>query len=128
MQGLPVPAFFYCCHQDSLSGRKWGVGFQVAFDGGFASKANLATLKAAGVENVAFHKRRGLCVEDMTKSSWIYRKLIRFRAGIEAVISFLKRSFGLDRCIWKGYEAFKSYVSASILSYNLLVMARSRLE
>jgi hypothetical protein len=30
----------------------------------------------------------------------------------------------LDRCTWRGLESFKAYTWASVLSYNLLVMAR----
>jgi IS5 family transposase len=32
----------------------------------------------------------------MVKSSWVYKKLKNFRAGIEANISALKRAFGLS--------------------------------
>jgi IS5 family transposase len=53
--------------------------------------------------------------------------LRNFRAGIEAGISCLKRAFGLDRCSWSGWGGFKQYVWSSIVSYNLLVMARIRL-
>jgi len=100
---------------------------QISFDGGFASKANLADIKQLGVQDVCFSKGRSLTVPDMVKSSWVYRKLRRFRAGIEAGISFLKRCFGLDRCTWKGLESFKSYTWASIVSHNLLVLARHAL-
>ena len=41
--------------------------------------------------------------------------------------SCLKRAFGLDRCSWSGWGGFKQYVWSSIVSYNLLVMARIRL-
>ena len=51
--------------------------------------------KARGVSDVAFHKKRGLAIEDMVKSRWVYRKLRNFRAGIEAGISCLKRAYGL---------------------------------
>ena len=37
------------------------------------------------------------------------------------------RAFGLDRCKWSGWGGFKQYVWSSIVSYNLLVMARIRL-
>ncbi|MEE8147949.1 MAG: ISNCY family transposase [Longimicrobiales bacterium] len=97
---------------------------QAAFDGGFASKENLKDAKASGVEDVAFSKRRGLKVSDMTRSSWVYRRLRNFRAGIEGLISFLKRAFGLDRCTWRGAESFASYVQASVLTANLLTLAR----
>lgn len=100
---------------------------QTSFDGGFASKENLAKAKHLGVEDVAFHKKCGLTVPEMVKSSRVYRKLRNFRAGIEGCISTLKRAFGMDRCIWRGEESFKSYVWASIVSFNLMVMARHRL-
>ena len=70
---------------------------QVAYDGAFSSKANLEAIKGKGVEDVAFTKAQGFAVTDMVKSSWVYQRLRRFRCGIEGVISFLKRVFGLDR-------------------------------
>ena len=57
---------------------------QAAADGGFASRDNLATAKALGVRDMAFHKKAGLRIEDMVRSNWVYRKLRNFRAGIEA--------------------------------------------
>ena len=77
-----------------------------------------------GVEDVAFHRKRGLQVVEMAKSSWVYKCLRRFRAGIEGMISFLKRCFGLGRCTWRGFESFKSYAWSSVIAANLLVMAR----
>jgi len=97
---------------------------QAAFDGGFASKANLADIKDLGVKDVSFSKKRGLKVADMVKSTWVYKCLRKFRAGIEGMISFLKRGFGLRRCTWRGFESFKSYAWASVVTANLLVMAR----
>jgi transposase, IS5 family len=32
-----------------------------------------------------------------------------FRAGIEGMISYLKRVFGLERCTWKGELSFGAY-------------------
>jgi IS5 family transposase len=100
---------------------------KIAADGGFASKDNLAFAKGNGVKDAAFAKKRGLTVLDMAKSSWVYKKLRNFRAGIEAGISVLKRAFGLDRCTWTGWEGFKRYVLSSVVSYNLLVLARIKL-
>jgi IS5 family transposase len=97
---------------------------QIVFDGGFASKLNLKNIKAEGVRDVAFSKSAGLEIGDMVKSSWVFRRLRDFRAGIEGNISFLKRIFGLDRCTWKSWSSFQSYVWSSILSFNLLVFAR----
>lgn len=100
---------------------------QVSADGGFASQDNLAYAKKSQVMDAVFAKKRGLSVLDMAKSTWVYKKLRNFRAGIEAGISTLKRAFGLDRCLWTGWEGFKQYVWSSIVSYNLLVLARSRM-
>ena len=97
---------------------------QAALDGGFASKENLVAGKALGIEDLCFSKKRGLAVPDMVRSAWVCRHLRNFRAGIESVISFLKRAFGLDRCTWKGREAFESYVWASVVAANLLTLAR----
>ena len=100
---------------------------QASFDGAFASRDNLTQAKALGVRDVCFAKRRGLAVLDMVKSSWVYRKLKRFRAGIESIISLLKRAFGLDRCIWKGASGFVAYVRLGVLTANLLLLARHQL-
>jgi IS5 family transposase len=99
---------------------------QVSADGGFASKENLAAAKGEerAVSDVSFSKRKGLAVLDMVKSSWVYRKLRNFRAGIEANISVLKRAFGLTRCTWSGWAGFKQYVRSAIVSYNLLTLGR----
>jgi len=106
----------YCCYP-----------LKVALDGGFASKENLESAKAKGVKDVCFAKKRGLDVEDMCRSQWVYKRLRRFRAGVESGISWLKRCFGLSRCIWKGFRSFKSYVWASIVSANLLTLARKEM-
>jgi IS5 family transposase len=100
---------------------------QVTADGGFASKDNLAFAKEHHVKDAVFAKKRSLSILDMAKSNWVYKKLRNFRAGIEAGISTLKRAFGLDRCTWSGWEGFRRYVWSSIVSYNLLVLARIRL-
>lgn len=97
---------------------------QAAMDGAFASKENLDEGKALGVRDVVFAKKRGLAVTDMASSTWVYRQLRNFRAGIEGMISFLKRVFGLSRCTWKGAPSFASYVGASVVSANLLLLAR----
>jgi IS5 family transposase len=98
---------------------------QASFDGGFASKNNLKVAKdVLGVQDVAFHKKCGLEITDMVKSAWVFERLRRFRAGIEGCISTLKRAFRMDRCNWRGFRSFESYVWACVVSFNLIVMAR----
>ncbi len=97
-----------------------------AFDGGYATRDNLTQAKALGVEHIVFHKKSGLKPADMTPSSWLYDQLKRFRAGIEAGISYLKRCFGLGRCRWRGLSHFKAYVHSAIFVHNLVRLARLR--
>jgi IS5 family transposase len=101
---------------------------KVALDGGFASRENLKSAKSKGIKDVCFAKKRGLEEEEMCRSSRVYKRLRRFRAGIESGISWLKRCFGLDRCTWKSLQSFHSYVWASIVSANLLTLARCQIE
>jgi IS5 family transposase len=111
--------------QQKIYGR---VPRQVAYDGGFASKGNLSEIKGMGVKDVSFSKKCGLQIADMAKSTWVYKKLRDFRAGIEGIISFLKRSFGMRRCTWRGLSSFKAYAWSSVVTANLLMMARHLLS
>lgn len=100
---------------------------QVAFDGGFSSRENLTRLKELGVRDVAFSKAPGLAIKEMVKRTWLYRRLRHFRAGIEGVISFLKRCFGWDRCAWRSFGSFRAYTMGSVISANLVMLARHSL-
>lgn len=98
---------------------------QASLDAGFASQENLRKAKQEmKIADMAFAKKCGLKITDMVKSSWVYEKLRRFRAGIEGCISHLKRIFGWDRCNWRGWRHFQQYVQLSVVSYNLVVLAR----
>ena len=96
---------------------------KISMDGGFASTNSLNKAKEAGVKDVCFAKKRNLNILDMVKSSYVYKKLRNFRAGIEAIISTMKRAFGLDRCTWRGWEGFKQYVWSSVVAFNLQILA-----
>lgn len=96
---------------------------KAAFDGGFASKTNLADSRELGVKDLCFSKKRGMKTEDMCRSSYVYRRLWRFRAGVESIISWLKRCFGLGRCLWRSFGSFKSYVKSSVVAANLSTIA-----
>jgi IS5 family transposase len=101
---------------------------QAVFDGGFSSQANVADIKACGVTDVAFTKHQGIELSEMVRSSWVFKRLRRFRAGVEGCISFLKRCFGLARCTWRGgREGFAAYTWSAVLAANLLTIARHTL-
>jgi IS5 family transposase len=51
-------------------------------------------------------------------------QVLRFRAGIEGVISATKRAYGLDRCTWRGGDGFQRYVWSAIVAWNLQGLAR----
>ena len=71
---------------------------KVALDGGFASKDNLLKAKQREIKDVCFAKKSILKEADMSRSDYVYKKIRRFRTGIESGISRLKRRFGLIRC------------------------------
>lgn len=100
---------------------------QIVFDGGFSSRANLDEIKALGIRDVAFSKASGLAIKEMVKRTWLYQRLRHFRAGIEGIISFLKRCFGWDRCAWRSYGSFRAYTWGSVLAANLVMLARHTL-
>lgn len=90
-------------------------------------------------------KHVGLEVTEMAKSAWVFVQSPRGRhqgdgrgrrrvqasaaaSSIEAGISLLKRTFRLDRCNRSGVESFGAYVWGSVLSCNVLVVARHLLR
>jgi IS5 family transposase len=100
---------------------------QVCFDGGFASRDNLDQIKELKVRDVVFAKSKGLEISEMAKSEAEFRKLRHFRAGIEATISFLKRCVGWTRCTWRSLRSFQAYAWASVVTANLLLLARHQI-
>ncbi len=48
----------------------------------------------------------------------------KFRAGIEGSISFLKRSLGLGKCMFRSFRTFQSSVGSIVFAHNLLVLIR----
>jgi transposase, IS5 family len=100
---------------------------QACFDGGFASRDNLDQIKELEVRDVVFAKSRGIDIHEMAGSEASFRALRRFRAGIEATISFLKRCVGWTRCTWRSLRSFQAYVWASVVTANLLLLARHQI-
>jgi IS5 family transposase len=93
----------------------------VTTDGGYAGKANLEYAKGKGIANIVFTKIVG-SLENITTSVNMETRLKKWRSAIEAVISNLKRGFGIRRCGWKGWEHFVQKVYWSVIGYNIRVM------
>jgi transposase, IS5 family len=93
----------------------------VVTDGGFASLENQRLAKSRGVINIVFNKIVG-SLKNVTSSMNIETRLKKWRSGIEAVISNLKRGFDIFRCEWKTRAHFDAKVYWSVLAYNIRVM------
>jgi IS5 family transposase len=96
-------------------------------DGGYASKANIEYSEEAGITNIVFNKIRGR-MQNIAGSKYIENKLKRWRIGMEAIISNLKRGFQIRRCIWKGLAHYGQKLFWSIIGYNLRVMTAAILQ
>jgi IS5 family transposase len=90
-------------------------------DGGYASGANIEYAKEKGIVNIVFNKvvgsMRNVCTGKRKENL-----LKKWRAGIEAVISNLKRGFDIARCNWKGWKHYRQKVYWSVIGYNIRVM------
>lgn len=94
-------------------------------DGCYASLGNVHEGRALGINRVVFHKKRGISYRDMGVKQKTFKRLRDFRAGIEGNISELKRVFGASKATWKGLDGFKAFVWSSVISYNLVRLARA---
>jgi IS5 family transposase len=90
----------------------------------FFSSNNETEAYGSGVKRVSICKPgyRSKARQQVEKRRW-FKTLQRFRAGIEGIISVLMRSYGLKRCLWKGWCSFKSYVGLGIVAFNLKKIA-----
>jgi transposase, IS5 family len=92
----------------------------VAADRGYYSADNVLKLGKAGIEKVGIPKVGRLSRAEKThqQKKW-FRELQRFRCGIEASISMLKRKFGLGRVLAKGSAGTAIWTGLAIFAYNL---------
>lgn len=97
-------------------------------DGGYATKDNVLKGRELGLKHVVFHKRVGLSYHAMGVKKKTFDRLRNFRAGIEGNISELKRAYGVGKAKWKGRDGFEAFVWSSVISYNLVHLARIQSE
>ena len=107
-------------HQDSFNAAPQ----KAAFDGCFASQANRDLLKEAGVEELTFSKNLNMKMETLVSSKREHKMLLRFRAGVEGSISFLKRVFSFTRVLDRSLKTFKAALQLGAAACNLTVLAR----
>lgn len=101
---------------------------QAAFDAGFTSTANIENARKLGVKEASFAKKGTIDVLAGVRTPKQHKKLQRFRAGVEGIISFTKRCFGFGRCLWRGYQSFHAYAWVAVVSTNLLLLARQTMH
>ena len=95
-------------------------------DGGFCSQANLQGCKKLGLINIVFTKVTQ-SLQNIVIIPELEIILKKWRGTTEAVISNLKRGFGLQRVTWEGIAGFCSKVAWGVLGYNLRVMVNRML-
>ena len=100
-----------------------------AADRGFFSAENEGEAKARGVEKVALPGRGRLSETRAArqKQRW-FQGALRWRAGIEATLSTLKHPFSMWRATYQGESGFQRYVGWSIITKNLVSIARWRVQ
>ena len=96
----------------------------IVADGCYISHDNIEAAKTQGVKRTVFNKPAGLSYADMGVKKKTFLRWRNFRAGVEGNISELKRAFGASRAMWKREDGFHAFVWSSVLSYNLVRMAR----
>jgi IS5 family transposase len=96
-------------------------------DGGFISQENINACQKQGIINIVFTKVTN-SLKNIVKSEEIEKTLKKWRGTTEAVISNIKRGFGLQRVTWEGFEKFCAKVAWSILGYNLRVISNRLFE
>jgi len=90
-------------------------------DGAYASLRNQEKAKEYGFVNIVFNKIVG-SLKNVVTSVQMETRLKKWRSGMEAVISNVKRGFNLFRCDWKGREHYDAKVLWSVIAYNIRVM------
>lgn len=96
---------------------------ELAADKGYYSEENIRLLKDIKVKRIGIAKIGRLSKQEKKRqhSKW-FKNLQRFRCGIEAGISMLKRCFSLGNTKVRGTTATAICVNWAIFSYNLWQM------
>jgi len=121
LKGNPSDVTLYQGIMNRIIGNYKRIPRDSATDGGYASLSNLEYAEKKGITNIVFNKVKG-SMQNTCSSKHIETKLKKWRSGVEAVISNLKRGFNLRVCNWKGWKHFQAKVLWSVIAYNFRVM------
>jgi IS5 family transposase len=121
LDGNPSDSTLYQDVIDRLYDHYGIVPRDIVTDGGYASKDNACAAQQKGIINIVFNKITG-SLKNIVRSTNIETRLKKWRSGIEAVISNLKRGFELFRCEWKTRARFDAKIYWNVIVYNIRVM------
>lgn len=93
---------------------------ELAADRGYYSAENVRQLEEMGIPRVGIPTVGRLSAQESRHqhTKW-FRVLQRFRCGIEAAISMLKRKFSLGRVLARGTPGTAIWTGHAIFAYNL---------
>ena len=121
LRGNPSDSALYPITLDKVIADYQVIPRDCVTDGGYASLDNRDYAQKEGVVNIVFNKIVG-SLKNTVSSLNMETRLKKWRSGIEANISNIKRGFGLFRCNWKGQAHFDAKVMWSVIGYNIRVM------
>lgn len=121
LDGNPADAAIYGNVIDQLQENYGITPRNIVTDGGYASAANARIAQGKGIINIVFNKIKG-SLKNIVRSKNMETRLKKWRSGIEAVISNLKRGYELFRCEWKTRARFDAKVYWNVIAYNIRVM------
>lgn len=121
LDGNPADTTLYNDVLDRIETNYGIVPRDMVTDGGYASKENARMAQEKGIINIVFNKITG-SLKNIVRSTNIETRLKKWRSGIEAVISNLKRGFELFRCEWRTRGRFDAKVHWNVIVYNIRVM------
>jgi IS5 family transposase len=98
---------------------------QLTADRGMGCPSNDRKLAKLGVKDICLPQPGPLSdARKALEREPTFAELKKWRAGVEALISLMKRVFGWDRCLFEGTAGAEAWVDWSVLSHNLRLYGR----
>ena len=99
---------------------------QASADRGVFSQSNETFAQELGVEQVILPKSGYKSGQRQQHEKQRYFRQGRYwHNGVEGRISYLKRSFGLNRCLYRGKPGFERWVGWGVIAHNFTIISRT---
>ena len=97
----------------------------VTADRGVFSQSNEDYAQELGIKHIVLPKGGSRNKERINhEKKRRFKKERRWHNGVEGRISFLKQSFGLKRCLYRGYIGFERWIGWGVITQNLTIISR----